>query len=62
MKRQIKTEVKAYNIEMLCNKCDGTMLPTGRSFLIFPPTYEHKCNKCNYTESFTEIYPKITFE
>lgn len=62
MDRIIKTEVKTYKVKMLCSECDGTMTPTGRSFLTYPEKYEHMCNKCGYKENFTENYPTIKYE
>lgn len=62
MKREIKTEIKAYKIDISCKNCDGNMSPTGRSFLTYPQQFEHKCTKCDSTENFTDIYPKTIFE
>ena len=62
MTREIKRAVNAYNVEMQCKDCDGVMKFTGICFPVYPQKYEHKCSKCDYTESFTVVYPTIIYE
>jgi hypothetical protein len=62
MNREIKTEVKTYKVDILCSICDGVMHSTGVTFLTNPQKFEHKCTKCDYKESFIELYPTIKYE
>lgn len=46
---------------MKCPGCDGEMEQTYLCYSTNPPKYEHKCNKCGYTEIFSTIYPRIEY-
>lgn len=60
---EIFEEVKIYEINMKCNKCnDGYMEFLNRT--ITPSTiysgleYLHRCNNCGYEEYYKHIYPR----
>ena len=62
---EIKTEVKVYKIEYVCDECkDGFLLPTGRELLSYPPQYPHKCSNplCNRQITFRQRYPRTVYE
>jgi exosome complex RNA-binding protein Csl4 len=62
MNREVYKEVKTYEVQMTCNKCEfGSMKPTGRSFMTYPQQYEHKCNQCDNIETFKITYPYIKY-
>jgi predicted RNA-binding Zn-ribbon protein involved in translation (DUF1610 family) len=57
---EIETEVRTFNIEYECDKCEsGNMRKTGNSFSNGAGTYiDHKCSNCGHTETFiNKSYP-----
>lgn len=43
-----------------CDVCgEGFMRPTGMALMSSPAKYEHKCDKCDHTESYLEQYPSV---
>lgn len=57
--------VQTLMINYLCPKCkDGAMMyqPGAPTLATHPRRYPHKCAKCGYTESYSIIYPKITYQ
>ncbi len=60
MDRITTREVRTYEVNMSCNKCDfGFMYSTGNTFLTYPAQYEHKCNQCDNVENFNITFPYI---
>ncbi len=61
--RTIRTEVKAYQIDLHCEQadCDGMMVTCeGMVYMSSPPQYPHKCTKCDTKRYITGItYPCI---
>ena len=64
---EIEKEVKTFVVDYICDKCSkGKMIPTGICLTTSPSQYPHKCNQCNYIETFRTQYPyhhykRITF-
>lgn len=45
-------------VKKKCSKCNqGEMKGTGVVFTVYPPLYQHKCEKCGETRSFNDCYP-----
>ena len=61
---EIRSEVKEVLIDYLCPKCNiGHLRPTGTVLTSCPPQFPHKCNNCDYMETFTvKQYPYIDYE
>ena len=64
--KTIRTEVKAYRIELPCEKegCDGALVScSGMTLTSNPPQYPHKCTKCGKEKHILGItYPYIEHE
>lgn len=60
------SEVKVYQINYKCPKCEtGYLEGSGYVLTSYPPTYPHKCNNdsCDYSESFRgKSYPYIEYK
>lgn len=56
-------KVEVVTIDKKCPECtDGYMRPTEVCQLSNPPSYPHKCNKCEYKETFVDkIYPHLGY-
>ena len=56
---EIVAEAKTLYVYMTCDKCGkGLMKPCGCcELLVYPPKYNHKCNKCGYEQVYSEVYP-----
>lgn len=51
-------KINIIKIDFICSKCNiGYLRPTGEVLLSLPPKYPHKCNKCDYKETFNLTYP-----
>jgi len=62
---EIKTEVKVYKIDYVCDECkDGFLLPTGVMLPTCPAQYPHKCSNslCNRQITFRNQYPRIVYD
>ena len=57
-----RTRMIPIKTEMICDKCGGTMIPTGMCLMSNPPKYPHKCDKCGFEETYNVSYPNIEFE
>lgn len=56
---ETRTEVKTFEIDMLCDKCGGKMRPTGMMHLTNPPQFPHRCQTCDAQWTFGVKYPYI---
>lgn len=56
-------EVKTVKIDYKCPKCGkGYLRPTGVCYSTNPPMFPHKCNNCDYGETFeNKTYPYIDY-
>ena len=60
---EIKTEVKTYQIDYVCDECGcGYLRPTGEALLTHPPKYPHKCKTCGFKKTFKNKYPTVVTE
>ena len=60
---EVKTELKAFQVDCTCNTCKvGKMRPTGFTFMSNPPQYPHECAGCGARETFLTTYPRISYE
>lgn len=60
---EVFLKVKPVKVDYLCTKCGiGYMRPTGQCYPMNPPIYPHKCNFCDWTETFQKIYPYIDYK
>lgn len=58
-----RQDVKLVRISFKCPKCKtGYLEPTGKVFTTYPPMFPHKCNNCEYQQTFNETYPRIVHE
>ena len=58
-----KVECTLFIVEYLCPNCKiGKLTHSGMVLTSNPPQYPHNCSNCNYTETFTKIYPSISYE
>lgn len=58
-----KKEVKTFILDFECPQCKiGKLRPTGTCFTTNPPMFPHKCNLCEYGETFNKQYPIIEYE
>lgn len=60
-----RKEVKAFEVDYKCPKCDiGYLRSDGERLLCYPPLYPHKCSnkECDYSEKFRFNYPYIDYE
>ena len=62
MPREIMTPARIIVVEMRCNNCEGTMVPTGEMTETYPPRVYHKCEKCGSKELFDQAYPHVKYE
>jgi len=54
------TEVKTYEVDYKCPKCnDGYLRPTGYTLMSYPVKFPHVCNKCQYGITLDKSYPTI---
>ncbi|MFW6311365.1 MAG: hypothetical protein ACOC1K_03930 [Nanoarchaeota archaeon] len=52
--------VQSQQVDERCPVCkEGWMRPTGVVLTTQPPQYPHKCNKCNYEQTYQVRYPYI---
>ena len=55
----------AYRSYLKCPKCgNGNMTYDQRGVIdlaVYPPVYFHRCDKCDYYSTYTQIYPFIKF-
>ena len=60
---ETKHEVKMIEVDFLCPKCEkGNLRPNGNvSWLSDPPQFPHKCNSCDYEQTFTVKYPTLSY-
>lgn len=54
---EIKKEVKTFEVEYLCDKCNEPVVFSGRALLTSPMKYPHSC-QCGEEYVFYCIYPK----
>lgn len=60
---EIKTEVKTFEVDMICDDCKrGKMRNNGICYPMNPPLYPHFCTNCNKQESYHFTYPYTTHE
>lgn len=60
---EVEKEVRVLKIDFECPKCEaGFLRPTGAALMSNPPIYPHKCNSCEYVQSFKHSYPIIRYE
>ena len=61
---EIKSEVKTYEIDMVCDKCgQGYMRPVGNIVLTTSPLqYPHECTECGYMATYNKTYPYTAYE
>lgn len=57
-----KYKVQPSMINIVCDKCNETMLPNNTVVATYPPIYTYVCPKCGYVEKSYEVYPLITYE
>jgi len=58
-----RQDVKLVRIEFKCPECEtGYLEPTGQVFTTNPPMFPHKCNVCEYGQTFNENYPRLVHE
>lgn len=58
---EIKTELKIFQVDNLCDKCKEQM-EFDSSTLTFPMNYKYKCPKCGYEEVSQIKYPYMITE
>jgi len=59
---ETRKDVKQVQVDYLCPKCNiGHLRPTGTVFPTNPPQFAHKCNNCDYMETFLKQYPYIDY-
>jgi hypothetical protein len=56
---ETRTEVKTFEIDMLCDKCGGKMRPTGLVHHTCPPQFPHECKTCHERQTYRMQYPYI---
>lgn len=60
---ELKTEVKVYHVDYICDKCDnGEMRYTGICLTSNPPQYRHICDKCQDVQNLSNAYPTTRTE
>jgi len=60
---ETRKEVKQVQVDYRCPKCNkGYLRPTETVFSTYPPQFPHKCNNCDYMETFSKQYPHIDYE
>ena len=61
---ETRKEVKQVQVDYQCPKCKkGYLRPTGMALTTYPPQFPHKCNNCDYMETFRDKqYPYIDYE
>lgn len=60
---EVKTQVKTYEVQYVCDVCkDGYMEPNGIMLTSNPPKYQHSCQNCNHSVSFRVQYPRMVYE
>ncbi len=61
---ETRKEVKQVQVDYRCPKCkNGYLRPTGTVLNSNPPQFPHKCNNCDYMETFRDKqYPYIDYE
>lgn len=53
-------KVESHQVDEKCPVCQkGWMRPTGIVLTNMPPQYPHKCNSCNYEQTYSVRYPYI---
>jgi tRNA(Ile2) C34 agmatinyltransferase TiaS len=52
---------KVTKLRLDCHLCKQQMKSHG-TFQTCPPQFVYKCDKCGYTETTTESYPKIIYQ
>ena len=63
--KEKRTEVRTYQVRLMCEKCDGgEMLPTGILLTSNPAQYPHRCNKCGHedTPRGGKSYPRTEYD
>ena len=54
-------EIRSINTQHMDQKCPacgtGYMRPNGIVHQTVPPTFEHKCEKCRFTATYSVRYP-----
>lgn len=61
MPKEIKREVKTFEVKMMCD-CGGEFLPTGFAQMSNPPKYGHQCSSCEKEVYLDYHYPKTVYE
>lgn len=56
-----KTEVKVFQIELICD-CGGSIESTDVMQPTYPPKYHHRCDKCEKEQWLKKIYPRIDYK
>lgn len=56
----VQTFIEYWRCE--CATCDGNMIPTDKVFTVYPPVYEHICDKCGHRDHARCTYPRIVHE
>lgn len=60
---EVRTEVRTYEIQYVCDVCkDGYLEPNGITLTSHPPQHQHSCTSCGHTVSFRVIYPRMVYE
>jgi hypothetical protein len=60
---ETRKDVKTVQVDFKCPKCNvGFLRPTGVVYSTYPAKFPHKCNHCDYNETFTDKqYPYMDF-
>ncbi len=58
------TEVRMNIVSLICDECGvGEMKPSGVQYLLFPPLYQHICDKCGAEKRIeSPPYPRVEYE
>ena len=58
-----RQQVKTIKVNKVCNECAmGIMLITDAQLLLSnPQQYEYKCNRCDFKETLTGVWPRMEY-
>lgn len=60
--REVRTEVRVFQVTAECENCLCKMAPTGVVFMTYPAKHEYKCPICLEKRTSTTSYPYRIFE
>lgn len=58
---EVYTEVNTYNVDYICDKCEGEMVAEDFYYASFPPLFPHKCVECGHKIKLRSQYPKTIY-